>query len=84
MVTGVLATALLLPLQADAKIEIAIPEASEAVQTNVRAFLSLTRYADRDDVTDEVRSRLQRRIVTETRQALEPLGFLRVRRSPMR
>ncbi|GFE78128.1 outer membrane protein assembly factor [Steroidobacter agaridevorans] len=75
MATGVLATALLLPLQADAKIEIAIPEVSEAIQTNVRAFLSLTRYAERDDVTAEVMSRLQRRIVSETRQALEPLGF---------
>jgi translocation and assembly module TamA len=74
MAMGVLATALL-PLPAHAKIEIAIPEVSEAVQTNVRAFLSLTRYADRDDVTDEVMSRLQRRIVAETRQALEPLGF---------
>jgi len=75
MATGVLATALLLPLTADAKIEIDIPEASEAIQTNVRAFLSLTRYADREDVTSEVMSRLQRRIVAETRQALEPLGF---------
>nr|WP_298716677.1 BamA/TamA family outer membrane protein [uncultured Steroidobacter sp.] len=72
---GVLATALLLPWHADAKIEIAIPEVSDAIQTNVRAFLSLTRYADRDDVTPEVMSRLQRRIVAETRQALEPLGF---------
>ncbi|WP_380597134.1 autotransporter assembly complex protein TamA [Steroidobacter flavus] len=75
MATGVLAAALLLPLQAHAKIEIAIPEVSDAIQTNVRAFLSLTRYAERDDVTDEVMSRLQRRIVAETRQALEPLGF---------
>jgi translocation and assembly module TamA len=75
MATGALATALLLPLHADARIEIAIPEVSDAIQTNVRAFLSLTRYADRDDVTDEVMSRLQRRIGAETRQALEPLGF---------
>ncbi len=73
--TGALATALLLPLHADAKIEIDIPEVSDAIQTNVRAFLSLTRYAERDDVTDEVMNRLQRRIVAETRQALEPLGF---------
>lgn len=72
---GLLATAVLLPLQALAKIEVAIPNVSEAIQTNVRAFLSLTRYADRDDVTDEVMSRLQRRIVAETRQALEPLGY---------
>jgi translocation and assembly module TamA len=75
MVKGMLVTALLLPLPALAKIEIVIPEVSEAIQTNVRAFLSLTRYADRDDVTEEVMSRLQRRIVTETRQALEPLGY---------
>ena len=67
--------AALLPLPALARIEIAIPNVSEAIQTNVRAFLSLTRYADRDDVTDEVMSRLQRRIVAETRQALEPLGY---------
>ncbi len=57
-------TAALLPWPALAKIEIAIPEVSEAIQTNVRAFLSLTRYAERDDVTAEVLSRLQRRIVT--------------------
>jgi translocation and assembly module TamA len=67
--------AALLPWPALAKIEIAIPNVGEAIQTNVRAFLSLTRYADRDDVTDEVMSRLQRRIVAETRQALEPLGY---------
>jgi translocation and assembly module TamA len=75
MATGMLATALLLPLQAVAKIEVTIPEVSEAIQINVRAFLSLTRYAERDDVTDEVMSRLQRRIVSETREALEPLGY---------
>lgn len=75
MATGVLATALLLPLHAMAKIEVTIPEVTEAIETNVRAFLSLTRYADRDDVTDEVMSRLQRRIVAETREALEPLGY---------
>ena len=75
MATGVLATALLLPLHAVAKIEVTIPEVSEAIETNVRAFLSLTRYAERDDVTDEVMSRLQRRIVNETREALEPLGY---------
>lgn len=72
---GLLATALLSPWAAQAKIEVDIPEVSDAIQVNVRAFLSLTRYADRDDVTDEVMSRLQRRIVSETRQALEPLGY---------
>lgn len=75
MATGVLMAALLAPWPALAKIEVTIPEVSEAIQANVRAFLSLTRYADRDDVTDEVMSRLQRRIVAETREALEPLGY---------
>lgn len=65
----------LLPLSAQAKIEIVIPAATEQVQNNIRAFLSLTRYADRDDVTPETMSRLQRRIVAETRAALEPLGY---------
>lgn len=73
--TGVLATVLLLPLQAVAKIEVTIPDVTEPIQTNVRAFLSLTRYADREDVSEEVMNRLQRRIVSETRDALEPLGY---------
>jgi translocation and assembly module TamA len=65
----------LLPLAARASIEIVIPEVTEQVQNNIRAFLSLTRYAERDDVTQETISRLQRRIVSETRLALEPLGY---------
>ena len=60
---------------AQAGIEIVIPDVLEPVQTNIRAFLSLTRYAERDDVTQETMSRLQRRIVSETRAALEPLGY---------
>jgi translocation and assembly module TamA len=75
MARSLLVMAALLPWPALAKIEITIPNVSEPIQTNVRAFLSLTRYADRDDVTDEVMSRLQRRIISETRQALEPLGY---------
>ena len=58
-----------------AKIVIDIPEVSEPIDNNVRAFLSLTRYAERQDVDAEVMSRLQRRIVTETREALQPLGY---------
>lgn len=75
MARSLLVLAALLPVPALAKIDILIPEVSESIRTNVRAFLSLTRYAERDDVTDEVMSRLQRRIVAETRQALEPLGY---------
>jgi translocation and assembly module TamA len=58
-----------------AAIEIIIPDVSKAVENNVRAFLSLTRYAERDDVNAETMARLQRRIVTETREALQPLGY---------
>ena len=66
----------LLPLAAaQATIEIVIPQMTEPVQNNIRAFLSLTRYAERDDLTAETMSRLQRRIVAETRSALEPLGY---------
>jgi translocation and assembly module TamA len=65
----------LLAFHARAEIEIDIPEAPKQVEDNIRAFLSLTRYAERTDITPEVMSRLQRRIVTETRRALEPLGY---------
>lgn len=70
-----LALLVLAPLAAQAKIDIEIPDATDAIRNNVRTFLSLTRYAERDDVTPETMSRLQRRIVAETRKALEPLGF---------
>jgi translocation and assembly module TamA len=73
---GLLATAgLVLAVQARAEIDIEIPDVSEAIDSNVRAFLSLTRYADRSDVSAETLSRLQRRIVAETRDALQPLGY---------
>lgn len=58
-----------------AEIRIDIPDVTPAVENNMRAFLSLTRYADRKGVSAEVMSRLQRRIVTETHKALEPLGY---------
>ncbi len=60
---------------ARAGIHIDIPDVTPALETNIRAFLSLTRYADRDDVTPETMSRLQRRIGAETREALQPLGY---------
>jgi translocation and assembly module TamA len=62
-------------IEAQAKIDIVIPDVSAAIANNVRTFLSLTRYAERDDVDAEVMARLQRRIVTETREALQPLGY---------
>lgn len=71
----VLAALLAFAVPVRAEIEIHIPDVTPAVETNVRAFLSLTRYAERKDVSAEVMARLQRRIVTETREALEPLGY---------
>jgi len=58
-----------------AEIDVDIPEVTKPVENNIRAFLSLSRYAERKDVTAETMSRLQRRIVSETRKALEPLGY---------
>lgn len=74
----VLALGLLLSLSswaARAEIQIVIPDVTPPIEANVRAFLSLTRYAERGDITPETISRLQRRIVSETREALQPLGY---------
>jgi translocation and assembly module TamA len=70
-----LALACLFTVPAQARIQIDLPGLTPALETNVRAYLSLTRYADRDDVTAETISRLQRRIIGETREALQPLGY---------
>jgi translocation and assembly module TamA len=67
--------ACLFAVPAHARIHIEVPGLTPALETNVRAYLSLTRYADRDDVTAEIMSRLQRRIVGETGEALQPLGY---------
>ena len=67
--------ALFLSSNARATIEIVIPDVSKAIDNNVRSYLSLTRYAERDDVNEETMARLQRRIVTEAREALQPLGY---------
>lgn len=60
---------------AHAAIDIEVPDLTPALETNIRAYLSLTRYAERDDVTSEIITRLQRRIVGEVREALQPLGY---------
>lgn len=64
-----------LPMVTRADIKIEIPAVSRAVDNNIRAFLSLSRYAQRKDISEEIMSRLQRRIVAETREALKPLGY---------
>ncbi|MFL6547549.1 MAG: autotransporter assembly complex protein TamA [Povalibacter sp.] len=67
--------ALLISPAIQAKITIEIPDVTPDVANNVRTFLSLSRYAERADVTPEVMGRLQRRIVSEARRGLEPLGY---------
>lgn len=69
------AVSLALPMVAGAEIKIDIPGVSKPIEDNVRAFLSLSRYAERKDIPDETIARLQRRIVSETQKALEPLGY---------
>ncbi len=61
------------PAQADVAID--ITGVDDVLANNIRAFLSLTRYADRDDITPDTMARLERRIPLETRRALEPLGY---------
>jgi len=63
------------PTTACANIELSIPDVTEAVATNVREYLSLTRYAERKDISEETMSRLLRRVVAETEEALQPLGY---------
>lgn len=63
------------PLVAHASVEIKIEGVRDELANNVRPFLSLSRYADRDDLTSEVMARLERRIPAEVRKALEPLGY---------
>jgi translocation and assembly module TamA len=70
-----LACVLMLASAAHANIDIDIPDVTDVVANNVQAFLSLTRYKGRDDVSPETMTRLERRIAPEVRQALEPLGY---------
>jgi translocation and assembly module TamA len=75
LIASVSCAALISPVTSRAEIEIAIPDVTEAVATNVRQFLSLTRYADRKDIPEETMSRLLRRVVSESQEALQPLGY---------
>lgn len=65
--------ALCAPAHAD--IDIRIEGATRELEQNVRAFLSLTRYAQRDDLEEDTVTRLAARIPGETRRALQPLGY---------
>ncbi len=58
-----------------AGIDIEIGGVAPLLEKNIREFLSLSRYANRDDLTAETIARLERRIPAEVRRALEPLGY---------
>ncbi len=61
------------PVHAD--IDIEISGVNEELADNVRAFLSLSRYAKRKDVTEDAIIRLEKRTPLEAQQALEPFGY---------
>lgn len=69
--------ALLVSFTAHANVDIKldIDGGTQQMQNNVRAFLSLTRYAERKDLQPDTMERLSARIPLEVANALEPLGY---------
>jgi translocation and assembly module TamA len=57
------------------RIKIDIVGVSGAIADNVRGYLTLTRYAQRDDLTDAQVRRLADRAVDEAADALRPFGY---------
>ena len=57
------------------RIRIEIDGVDRAVADNVRGYLTLGRYLDRDDVTDSQVRRLADRAVDEAADALRPFGY---------
>ncbi len=63
-------------IAADAgRIRIEVDGVEREIADNVRAFLTLTRYLDRDDITDSQVRRLADRAVDEAADALRPFGY---------
>jgi translocation and assembly module TamA len=56
-------------------VSIKIDGVSSEIEDNVRAYLTLTRYVDRDDLTDKQVRRLADRAVDEAADALRPFGY---------
>lgn len=65
----------LLATTAHADIDLEITGVRQEIADNVRAFLSLSRYAKRKDVTEDAILRLGQRIPLEAQQALQPFGY---------
>jgi len=70
-----LAIALVSGTAAAESIRIEIDGVDRAIADNIRGFLTLGRYAERDDVTDSQVRRLADRAVDEAADALRPFGF---------
>jgi translocation and assembly module TamA len=63
------------PTLANVNLNFDIDGGTPQMESNLRAFLSLTRYEKRDDLDADTLSRLDTRIPAEARSALEPLGY---------
>jgi translocation and assembly module TamA len=77
-VTGWLAPALLclvFPAYAADRIRIEVDGVDRQIADNVRSYLSLARYTQREDLTDAQVRRLADRAVDETTDALRPFGY---------
>jgi translocation and assembly module TamA len=57
------------------RIRIEVDGVEREVADNIRAFLTLTRYLDREDVTDAQVRRLADRAVDEAADAMRPFGY---------
>jgi translocation and assembly module TamA len=56
-------------------LQLDIHDGNARMETNIRSYLSLTRYAERNDLDSEVMERLTDRIPGEVAKAMEPLGY---------
>jgi translocation and assembly module TamA len=64
-----------LPAAAADRIRIEVDGVEKPIADNIRAYLSLTRYTQRVDLTDSQVRRLADRAVDETTDALRPFGY---------
>ena len=72
---AVLALAWAAAAEAADRIRINIVGVDDAIADNVRGYLTLTRYAQRDDLTDAQVRKLADRAVDEAADALRPFGY---------
>jgi translocation and assembly module TamA len=71
-VSGGFGTAVAAPKE---RIDVRVDGVPDEIADNVRAYLTLTRYAEREDLTDPQVRRLADRAVDEATDALRPFGY---------